>query len=45
MATPISIPSKSWEDRKAEILRLYVDESYPLKLVMKRLRTDEFDPT
>ncbi|KAA6415823.1 MAG: hypothetical protein FRX48_00541 [Lasallia pustulata] len=45
MATRLSISSKSWEDRKAEILRLYVDESYPLKLVMKTLRTDDFNPT
>ena len=45
MATTTAISFRSWENHKPEILRLYFDEEYPLKLVMKRLRTDDFDPT
>ena len=43
MAT--NIPPRAWEQRKNEILRLYLDEELPLRLVMKAMRAQDFDPT
>jgi hypothetical protein len=39
-----SIPSDVWEKKKALIARLYKDEEWPLKQVIKQIRTDDFNP-
>lgn len=35
---------EQWNERKEEILRLYIDEQWTLKLVMRAMRTSDFDP-
>lgn len=39
-----SIPSDVWEKKKGLIARLYKDEEWPLKQVIKQIRTDDFNP-
>jgi Clr5 domain len=39
-----SIPSDVWEKKKALIARLYKDEEWPLKQVIKQIRTSDFNP-
>jgi hypothetical protein len=39
-----SIPSDVWEKKKALIARLYKDEEWPLKQVIKQIRTEDFNP-
>lgn len=39
-----SIPSDVWEKKKALIARLYKDEEWPLKQVIKQIRTKDFNP-
>ena len=36
---------KQWEDRKEEILRLYIVEGLALKPVMRAMRAPDFDPS
>uniref|UniRef100_A0A093UVQ4 Clr5 domain-containing protein n=1 Tax=Talaromyces marneffei PM1 TaxID=1077442 RepID=A0A093UVQ4_TALMA len=40
-----SIPSDVWEKKKALIARLYKDEEWPLKQVIKQIRTEDFNPS
>jgi hypothetical protein len=40
-----SIPSDVWETKRSEIAVLYKDEEWPLKQVIKRIRTEDFNPT
>ncbi|KAK2738896.1 hypothetical protein FQN55_009666 [Onygenales sp. PD_40] len=40
-----SIPADVWETKRALIASLYKDEEWPLKQVIKKIRTDEFNPT
>ncbi|PGG98803.1 hypothetical protein GX51_06599 [Blastomyces parvus] len=40
-----SIPSEVWEDKRAEIAALYKEEEWPLKQVIKKIRSDNFNPT
>ncbi|QSS56451.1 hypothetical protein I7I53_04665 [Histoplasma capsulatum var. duboisii H88] len=40
-----SIPSEVWEDKRAEIAALYKEEEWPLKQVIKKIRSDDFNPT
>lgn len=40
-----SIPADVWEKKKDLIARLYKDEEWPLKQVIKRIRTAEFNPS
>ncbi|OKL58750.1 hypothetical protein UA08_06238 [Talaromyces atroroseus] len=40
-----SIPSDVWEKKKALIARLYKDEEWPLKQVIKQIRTTDFNPS
>lgn len=39
------IPSEVWEEKRSQIARLYKDEDWPLKQVIKKLRSDNFNPT
>ncbi|EAW10880.1 Clr5 domain-containing protein [Aspergillus clavatus NRRL 1] len=39
-----SIPSDVWEKKKALIAKLYKDEEWPLKQVIKKIRSDSFNP-
>lgn len=39
-----SIPSDVWEKKKSLIARLYKDEEWPLKQVIKQIRTEDFNP-
>jgi hypothetical protein len=39
-----SIPSDVWEKKKTLIARLYKDEEWPLKQVIKQIRTEDFNP-
>ncbi|KAI9728511.1 MAG: hypothetical protein M1834_007649 [Cirrosporium novae-zelandiae] len=38
------IPRDVWEEKKPEIIRLYQQEGYPLKLLMRTLQSEEFNP-
>ncbi|RHZ60728.1 Clr5 domain-containing protein [Aspergillus thermomutatus] len=40
-----SIPSDVWEKKKALIAKLYKDEEWPLKQVIKKIRSDNFNPS
>ncbi|RAL06745.1 uncharacterized protein BO97DRAFT_285890 [Aspergillus homomorphus CBS 101889] len=40
-----SIPSDVWERKKALIAQLYKDEEWPLKQVIKKIRSDDFNPS
>lgn len=39
-----SISSDVWEKKKALISKLYMEEEWPLKQVIKQIRTDDFNP-
>lgn len=39
-----SISSDVWEKKKALIAKLYMEEEWPLKQVIKQIRTDDFNP-
>lgn len=39
-----SISSDVWEKKKALIARLYMEEEWPLKQVIKQIRSDDFNP-
>jgi hypothetical protein len=39
-----SIPSDVWEKKKALIAKLYKEEEWPLKQVIKKIRSDNFNP-
>ncbi|KAI4192598.1 MAG: hypothetical protein LQ350_008613 [Teloschistes chrysophthalmus] len=46
MSKPLMLPTvEQWNERKEEILRLYIDEQWTLKLVMRAMRTSDFDPS
>ncbi|EFR02917.1 hypothetical protein MGYG_05919 [Nannizzia gypsea CBS 118893] len=40
-----TIPSDVWETKRAQISNLYTEEEWPLKQVMKKIRTEDFNPT
>ncbi|PYH42182.1 uncharacterized protein BP01DRAFT_138422 [Aspergillus saccharolyticus JOP 1030-1] len=40
-----SIPSDVWERKKALIAQLYKDEEWPLKQVIKKIRSEDFNPS
>ncbi|PLB49569.1 hypothetical protein P170DRAFT_447214 [Aspergillus steynii IBT 23096] len=40
-----SIPSDVWERKKSMIAQLYKDEEWPLKQVIKKIRSDDFNPS
>ncbi|KAF9882842.1 hypothetical protein FE257_004973 [Aspergillus nanangensis] len=40
-----SIPSDVWERKKALIAKLYKDEEWPLKQVIKQIRSADFNPS
>ncbi|KAJ5782169.1 hypothetical protein N7457_003943 [Penicillium paradoxum] len=40
-----SISSDVWEKKKALIAKLYMEEEWPLKQVIKQIRTDDFNPS
>ncbi|KAI4134315.1 MAG: hypothetical protein LQ341_006044, partial [Variospora aurantia] len=40
-----TITADQWNQRKEEIARLYIDEGWTLKPVMRKLRSPNFDPT
>lgn len=40
-----TITPEQWDQRKEEILRLYIDEGWALKPVMRAMRSDDFHPT
>ncbi|KKK16679.1 hypothetical protein P175DRAFT_0492794 [Aspergillus ochraceoroseus IBT 24754] len=40
-----SIPSDVWERKKALIASLYKDEEWPLKQVIKKIRSEDFNPS
>ncbi|KAF7592824.1 hypothetical protein BBP40_012359 [Aspergillus hancockii] len=40
-----TIPSDVWERKKALIAKLYKDEEWPLKQVIKQIRSDDFNPS
>lgn len=39
-----SISSDVWEKKKAVIAKLYMEEEWPLKQVIKQIRSDDFNP-
>jgi hypothetical protein len=39
-----TIPSTVWETKKAQIAKLYKDEEWPLKQVIKQIRSADFNP-
>jgi hypothetical protein len=39
-----SISSDVWEKKKALISKLYMEDEWPLKQVIKQIRTDDFNP-
>jgi hypothetical protein len=39
-----SISSDVWEKKKAVIAKLYMEEEWPLKQVIKKIRSDDFNP-
>ncbi|KAJ5632189.1 hypothetical protein N7490_008528 [Penicillium lividum] len=40
-----SISSDVWEKKKAVIAKLYMEEEWPLKQVIKQIRSDDFNPS
>ncbi|OQE76307.1 hypothetical protein PENNAL_c0068G01709 [Penicillium nalgiovense] len=40
-----SISSDVWEKKKALISKLYMEDEWPLKQVIKQIRTDDFNPS
>ncbi|RMJ22266.1 hypothetical protein PHISP_06867 [Aspergillus sp. HF37] len=40
-----TIPSTVWETKKAQIAKLYKDEEWPLKQVIKQMRSADFNPS
>ncbi|PYH91279.1 hypothetical protein BO71DRAFT_53479 [Aspergillus ellipticus CBS 707.79] len=40
-----SIPSDVWERKKGLIAKLYKEEEWPLKQVIKQIRSDDFNPS
>ncbi|KAL9011566.1 MAG: hypothetical protein Q9173_003603 [Seirophora scorigena] len=40
-----TITADQWNQRKEEILRLYIDEGWTLKPVMRKMRSPDFHPT
>lgn len=42
---PRTITFEQWEERKEEILRLYIVEGLALKPVMRAMRAHNFDPS
>ncbi|KAL8685623.1 MAG: hypothetical protein Q9224_005745, partial [Gallowayella concinna] len=40
-----TITSQQWDERKEEILRLYIGDGLALKPVMRAMRSERFDPT
>lgn len=40
-----SIPADVWETKRAQIAVLYKEEEWPLKQVIKKIRSDDFNPT
>ncbi|KAF3492219.1 uncharacterized protein GIQ15_01736 [Arthroderma uncinatum] len=40
-----TIPSDVWETKRSQISNLYTEEEWPLKQVMKKIRTENFNPT
>ncbi|KAA8642343.1 Clr5 domain-containing protein [Aspergillus tanneri] len=40
-----SIPPDVWERKKSLIAKLYKDEEWPLKQVIKKIRSDDFNPS
>lgn len=40
-----SISANVWENKRSEISNLYKDEEWPLKQVIKKIRTPDFNPT
>jgi hypothetical protein len=44
MKSSVPIPSDVWEEKKALIAALYKDEEWPLKQVIKKIRSDNFNP-
>ncbi|KAK2754729.1 hypothetical protein FQN54_006862 [Arachnomyces sp. PD_36] len=40
-----SIPPALWEKKRSQIAKLYKDEEWPLKHVIKQIRTEEFNPS
>ncbi|OJJ84055.1 uncharacterized protein ASPGLDRAFT_127047 [Aspergillus glaucus CBS 516.65] len=40
-----SIPSDVWEKKRALIAKLYKDEEWPLKQVIKQIRSEDFNPS
>ncbi|KAI3293740.1 hypothetical protein DTO002I6_4686 [Penicillium roqueforti] len=40
-----SISSEVWEKKKALISKLYMEDEWPLKQVIKQIRTDDFNPS
>ncbi|KAL4869647.1 hypothetical protein BDV12DRAFT_73896 [Aspergillus spectabilis] len=45
MKNSVPIPSDVWEEKKALIAALYKDEEWPLKQVIKKIRSDNFNPS
>ncbi|KAI4121443.1 MAG: hypothetical protein LQ338_006364 [Usnochroma carphineum] len=41
----MSPTAEQWNERKEEILRLYIDEGWTLKPVMRKMQTADFHPT
>lgn len=39
-----TVTSKQWEDRRADIERLYVVKGYPLRVVREKLAKKDFQP-
>lgn len=39
-----SIPSDVWEKKRALIAKLYKEEEWPLKQVIKQIRSEDFNP-
>lgn len=42
---PTNFKSQDWEDRKSTIEKLYVGKGYPLRVVKKKMKTPDFDPS
>ncbi|KAL4917069.1 hypothetical protein BDW62DRAFT_89389 [Aspergillus aurantiobrunneus] len=45
MKNSVPIPSDVWEEKRALIAALYKDEEWPLKQVIKKIRSDNFNPS
>jgi hypothetical protein len=44
MKNSVPISSDVWEEKKALIAALYKDEEWPLKQVIKKIRSENFNP-